>query len=204
MAGHLVLLGDSVFDNSIYVQPGQADVTAHLEAKLNPKGWTVDVRAIDGDVVSDIEKQLGFEPISKPCTFALSVGGNDALGQIEILHGPVPDGTMASALMLFRGIKENFRIQYSHALDMILNYQQPLLVCTIYNPKFPETDLQKLAETALSFFNDVITEEALRRNVPIIDLRDVCSHQSAFANPIEPSEIGGDMITDAIITHLQA
>jgi hypothetical protein len=68
-------------------------------------------------------------------------------------------------------IKENFREQYAHALDLILAYQQPLITCTIYNPKFPKPDLQELAETALSFFNDVITEEALRRNVPIIDLR---------------------------------
>ena len=59
-----------------------------------------------------------------------------------------------------------------------------------------------LAETALSFFNDVITEEALRRSVPIIDLREVCSESSAFANPIEPSEVGGDLITDAIISTL--
>ncbi len=27
---HLVLLGDSIFDNGVYVEPGQADVTAHL------------------------------------------------------------------------------------------------------------------------------------------------------------------------------
>ena len=62
--------------------------------------------------------------------------------------------------------------------------------------------MQILAEAGLSFFNDVITEEALRRKLPIIDLREVCSAPEAFANPIEPSEIGGDLITDAIIKHL--
>jgi len=202
MTGHLILLGDSVFDNGVYVQPGQLDVTSHLNAKLKSKGWTIDVRAVDGDVVSNIEGQLGFKPIPKPCWFVLSVGGNDALGHIEILQEPVPGGTMASALMRFRAIKENFREQYTHALDLILDHQQPLIACTIYNPKFPEPDLQELAEIALSFFNDVITEEALRRNVPIIELRDVCSDPSAFANTIEPSEIGGDLITNAILSHL--
>ena len=204
MTGHLILLGDSVFDNGVYVQTGQADVTAHLNAKLKPRGWTIDVRAVDGHVVSNVESQLGFEPIPKPCTLVLSAGGNDALGHIEILQESIPDGTMASALMRFRGFKERFREQYVHALDLILEHQQPLIACTIYNPKFPESDLQELAETALSFFNDVITEEALRRNVPIIDLRDICSDPLAFANPIEPSEIGGDKITDAIISHLLA
>ena len=202
VTGHLILLGDSVFDNGVYVQPGQADVTTHLNAKLKPKGWTIDVRAVDGHVVSNIEGQLGSEPIPKPCTFVLSAGGNDALGHIHLLQEPIPDGTMASALMLFHGIKERFRGQYANALDLILGHEQPLIVCTIYNPRYPESDLQALAKTALSFFNDVITEEALRKGVPIIDLRDVCSDPPDFANPIEPSEIGGDKITDAIITHL--
>ena len=75
-------------------------------------------------------------------------------------------------------------------------------MCTIYNPKMSEPTVQKIAETGLSFFNDVICEEALRLQLPIIDLRDVCSDESAFANPIEPSEIGGDLITDAIISKL--
>jgi hypothetical protein len=202
MTNHLILIGDSVFDNGVYVQPGQADVSAHLRTKLEPKGWSVDVRAVDGDIVSDVAGQLGSKPIPKPCTLVLSVGGNDALGHLEVLQEPIIDGTMATALMRFREIREDLRIQYANALDLILSHQQPLIACTLYNPKYPEADLQMLAETALSFFNDVITEEALRRNIPIIDLRDVCSKPDAFANPIEPSEIGGDLITDAIIAHL--
>ncbi len=35
-----------------------------------------------------------------------------------------------------------------------------------------------------------------------MDLREVCSDPEAFANPIEPSEVGGDLITDAIIGYL--
>ncbi len=69
-------------------------------------------------------------------------------------------------------------------------------------PKFYDQELQKLAEAGLSFFNDVITEEALRRHSPILDLREVCSEPEAFANDIEPSEVGGDLITDAILSHL--
>ena len=61
---------------------------------------------------------------------------------------------------------------------------------------------KKLAEAGLSFFNDVITEEALRRDLPILDLREVCSEPPAFANDIEPSEVGGDLITDSILSHL--
>ena len=194
MTKHLILLGDSIFDNGVYVEPGQDDVTAHLERKLVSLDWTLDMRAVDGSVVSDVVNQLSHKPISPPCTFVLSVGGNDALGHLE--------GILSLGLADFYTIKEGFRKGYTGALDSILDYEQPLIVCTIYNPNMPEPEMQILAEAGLSFFNDVITEEALRRKLPIIDLREVCSAPEAFANPIEPSEIGGDLITDAIIKHL--
>lgn len=195
----LTLIGDSIFDNGVYVAAGEADVTAHLNRKLDLLDWTLDMRAVDGAVVDDVGSQLTAKSIERPGTLALSVGGNDALGYLDLLGDPAADKTVASVLTVFNEIKETFRARYTTLLDAILEYKQPLIVCTIYNPKFPEAGVQTLAETGLSFFNDVITEEALARGLPIIDLRRVCSDPAAFANPIEPSEIGGDLITDAII-----
>ena len=91
MTKHLVLLGDSIFDNGVYVEPGQANVTAHLERKLPPIGWTLDMRAVDGDVTSSVEGQLSQRPVVTPCTFVLSVGGNDALGHMDMIMDPTPN-----------------------------------------------------------------------------------------------------------------
>lgn len=194
MTNHLVLLGDSIFDNGAYVDPGQSDVTAHLERKLAPLGWTLDMRAKDGAVADSVARQLTLGSIPSPCTFVLSVGGNDALGHLD----QIPFLNLTD----FHRIKEDFRERYTEVLDLILGHGQPLIVCAIYNPRFPEREVQIVAEAGLSFFNDVITQEALKRNLPIIDLREVCSPPKAFANPIEPSECGGKLITDAILTHL--
>ena len=202
MTKHLVLLGDSIFDNGSYVLPGQADVTAHLARKLPPEDWTVDMRAVDGAVTTDVQRQINNASLSLPCTFVLSAGGNDALQFLEIIEDTTPGQSVASVLLQFHEIKEGFRSEYSNTLDGILEHGQHLIVCTIYNPNFPEPDIQKLAVAGLSFFNDVITEEALRRRLPIIDLRNICAAPEAFANPIEPSEVGGDLITDAIISFL--
>jgi hypothetical protein len=191
---NLVLVGDSVFDNQVYVDPGQDSVTKHLNRKLEPLNWRLDMRAVDGAVVSDVQYQLGNKLVPTPCTFVMSAGGNDALQYL--------DQIAKLGLMDFYEIKERFREEYIQTLNELLEYGQPLIVCTIYNPKIPEPQAQKMAEAGLSFFNDVICEEALRRDIPIIDLRDVCSEASAFANPIEPSEIGGDLITDVIISKL--
>ena len=199
---HLILFGDSIFDNGVYVNPGQSNVTSHLERKLEPLGWSVEIRAVDGHVVEDIEDQVSLRPLIKPCICVLSVGGNNALGYLQMIQDPAFDKSVGSVLSAFHGIREQFRRSYANALDVILAQEQPLIVCTIYNPKFPEADLQTMAETGLSFFNDVIIHEAMNRNLPVIDLREVCSDLDAFANPIEPSEIGGDLITDAIISKL--
>lgn len=78
MAGkHLVLLGDSVFDNQAYVARGRA-VVDHLRRTLPPSD-RVTLLAMDGDGSQDIPYQLRRLP---PDTthLALSVGGNDVLG----------------------------------------------------------------------------------------------------------------------------
>ena len=42
MSKQLILLGDSIFDNGVYVAPGQDDVTAHLQRKIADTDWTLD------------------------------------------------------------------------------------------------------------------------------------------------------------------
>ncbi|MEE8271433.1 MAG: SGNH/GDSL hydrolase family protein [Alphaproteobacteria bacterium] len=203
MGTHLILLGDSVFDNAAYVLPGQADVAAHLNRKLARRGWSTDLRAVDGHMTFNIDRQVAQTPVPDGAIFVLSVGGNDALCHMDLLGDSTEDKSVATILATFHDIKEAFRGRYARALDAILAHGRPAIVCTIYNPKFPEPELQRLAETALSFFNDAITAEALARDLPIIDLRHVCADDAAFANPIEPSEIGGDAITDAIIAAVE-
>jgi hypothetical protein len=47
-------------------------------------------------------------------------------------------------------------------------------------------------------FNDAITRAAFSRALPLIDLRLICDEPADYANPIEPSEQGGDKIAAAI------
>ena len=49
---HLVLIGDSIFDNAGYVATGEA-VIDQLQDKL-PKGYKVSLLAVDGDVTEDV------------------------------------------------------------------------------------------------------------------------------------------------------
>ena len=48
-------------------------------------------------------------------------------------------------------------------------------------------------------FNDVILRAGFEFGLPIIDLRFICSVADDYANPIEPSSIGGAKIARAIV-----
>ena len=56
MHGHIVLLGDSIFDNAVYV-PGGPSVIEHVRRVL-PIGWKATLLAIDGARMSSVERQL--------------------------------------------------------------------------------------------------------------------------------------------------
>lgn len=198
MSTTVVLLGDSIFDNGAYVRSDEPDVPNQLREKLRDPDWRVEMRAVDGDRATDVPRQLQRSPVAPPCIYVLSVGGNDALDNAHLLVDETQRSFAATMLLLYE-LRERFRENYTETLDCIVQRGQPLIACTIYNGNFPQPELSKATEAALSAFNDVIVEEALRRRLDLIDLRSVCDCPEDYANPIEPSAIGGAKIADAII-----
>ncbi len=193
----LILIGDSIFDNAIYVAGGPS-VSEQITIGLDPSNWTVELGAIDGATTPDVANQITAD-CPETAIIALSIGGNDALQHLGLLT----DNNrilISETLSKFYTIREEFRKNYQEALDYLLALGCPLIVCTIYNPDFNRDaqtkPLQFTAEAALSFFNDVITQEALVRSIEIMDLRQICTESEDFANPIEPSCIGGQKIAE--------
>jgi lysophospholipase L1-like esterase len=191
---HIVLLGDSIFDNAAYVAGGQ-DVVRQLRDIL-PSGWRATLNALDGAVIADLPQQLQKLP-GDASHLVVSVGGNDALGDAGLLDRKV--ASMAEALELITGVRERFRSAYARMLDQVLQRRLPLAVCTIYEARFPEPVTRRLAATALTALNDAITREAFVRNIDCIDLRIICDDDRDFANPIEPSVHGGAKMAGAIL-----
>lgn len=191
---HIVLLGDSIFDNAAYVGGGP-DVVRQLREIL-PSGWRATLNARDGAVIADLPQQLKTLP-SNATHLVVSVGGNDALGESGMLDRKV--SSMAEALELITTVRERFRSAYAAMLDQVLKRRLPLAACTIYEARFPEPVTRRLAATALTALNDGITREAFARSVDCIDLRILCDDDRDFANPIEPSVHGGAKIANAIL-----
>jgi hypothetical protein len=195
---HIVLLGDSIFDNASYV-PGGLPVISHLRAML-PPGWQATLAAVDGSVTTCIPDQLNDVP-GAATHLVLSVGGNDGLRELDVLRRSVR--TVAEAVDRLAEIRLNFERNYSSALDILISRGKPLAVCTIYDPCYPEPNTQRLLCTALNIFNDCILREAFIRRLPVIDLRLVCTEAIDYANPIEPGVSGGRKIAAAILNLIQ-
>jgi len=191
---HVVLLGDSVFDNAAYVRGG-ADVITHLRA-LAPEGWRATLAAVDGSVVGDVQGQLKKVP-EDATHLVVSAGGNDALMQAGILR----EGARSAAEVLGRlaDVAEAFESDYRRMLDALRSKGKPAAVSTIYFPRMEDALVQRLACAALATFNDVITRAAFAAGLPLLDLRLICNEDSDYANPIEPSDAGGAKIARAIL-----
>jgi hypothetical protein len=73
---HVVLAGDSIFDNAPYVGDGP-EVIKQVQSPLLPMGWTATLKARDGDLIADVEGQIATLPMDAS-HLVVSVGGNDA------------------------------------------------------------------------------------------------------------------------------
>jgi len=191
--GHVVLLGDSIFDNGAYV-PGEPDVVRPVQARL-PQDWRASLRAVDGAVTLDVARQLPRIP-RDATHLVVSVGGNDALRRSRVMQQRV--FLVADALTQLASEREGFAHDYGAMLEGVMALGLPVALCTIYDPRFPDPGRRRVAVVALAAFNDVITREAFARRLALVDLRLICNEPDDYANPIEPSAKGGAKIAAVI------
>ena len=135
------------------------------------------------------------------------------MGYLDIFSKEI--NTVGEAFLLLSEKRTEFEQKYHAMLKNALSFGLPLTVCSIYYPKFDaETGLdrvsnllgftnnghvmQQMVMGALAVFNDIITKESFQAGIPLIDLRVLCNEEQDFANPIEPSEKGGEKIARVI------
>ena len=195
-ARHLVLAGDSIFDNAAYTG-GEPDVVTHLKGVL-PTDSRATLVAVDGAKVANLSAQLRRLP-QGATHLVISIGGNDALGNIDLLS--LRAGGGSEVLQIFAIRISAFERAYRAAIGEALTYELPVTLCTIYNGAL-EKDIAVIARLALALFNDVILRTAAELQLDVIELRAICTEAADYANPIEPSGSGGLKIAKAIVRAL--
>jgi len=190
---HVVLLGDSIFDNKSYVAEGR-DVISHLRRNLDADSQAT-LLAVDGAIVDDIGSQVSRIP-HDATHLMLSAGGNDALDNLGILAEPAQ--TVMDALSMLGTIRERFADSYRGLVRSLVDLQKPLVVCTIYEPPMFDEAPQPVIATALSVFNDTILRIAFEENISVIETRLLLNEASDFESIIEPSDSGGAKMAQAL------
>ena len=193
---HIVLFGDSIFDNAPYTSGGPA-VVDHLQALVGP-GEEATLRAVDGHRVANVMSQVERTP-STGTHFFLSIGGNDALDRVELLGRPVR--TAGEGFALFGEAADGFAEAYWNLLDELKQRVDWLQVCTIYNGNFGVE--APIMSAAVRLFNDAIQRAAIDHAIPVIELRDLLNRPEHYANPIEPSVEGGRVLAEEMLRRVR-
>lgn len=194
---HVVLLGDSIFDNARYVPDGPS-VLDHLRRTL-PDGWEASLRAVDGSIAADVARQIAGLP-KDASHLVVSAGGNDALSQAGLLRRAAV-ASVPEALDRLAEIVDAFQQAYRTMLEGVLARGLPTAVCTVYDA-IP--GLERGDRAGLRLFNEIILREAFRADLTVIDLRLICTEASDFSilSPIEPSGRGGGKVAGAVVRAL--
>jgi len=190
---HIVLLGDSIFDNGAYVGR-EPDVATHLR-QLAPANWKVTLCVAYGDKTGDVILQLWNVP-EDASHLVLSVGGNDALAHSHLLSDSTISGIQILEYLALAA--EAFEMNYGKLITEMSNLEVLFAVFTIYNGDL-EPPFAKAARAAVAVFNDKIYQIAGEHSVPVLELRRICNEASDYANTIEPSSSGGKKIAASIL-----
>lgn len=195
---HIILLGDSIFDNGVYVSGGP-DVVRQVR-DIVPEGWQATLLAVDGAVTSGVASQLKRMP-ADATHLVVSVGGNDALGYSFLLGESVR--SVGEGVAVLGEAQSRFAGEYRQMIEGVLALGLPTAVCTIYDTP-PSAPNHRIIRTALALFNDEISRAAFSLGLPLIDLRLICNEEGDYANPIEPSVQGGAKMAAAILAYARA
>ncbi len=214
---HVVLLGDSVFDNGVYV--GARESLLESVRRTLPANVAVTLLAQDGAVTTGVASQLAHLGPEHTHLF-ISTGGNDALSSQSLLAGnhltpELEDQLQIPAQAIPVGEVEGsdlfgVRDLYAQVRGELPLLDKVTLVRAVFRKSYrtmlkaalttglPVTvctiydqvpGLHENLRTALAVFNEVILFEAATAGVPVIDLRGLCDEPDDFSSvsEIEPS-----------------
>ncbi len=213
----IYLLGDSIIDNAPYVKKNEKDVASHLNSmyKCSPQ-INIYNRAVDGHTMKDLlGTQLSDEGLDEATHIVTSIGGNDLLHNLFFLIDSVGLHQEGSIKLIPRTTTRNktfedtyFEIikpmqqEYESVVANLSNYRAKLLLCTVYEGDLVDSDefsdVIYSSKTMLSIFNDIVYRTAQKYNAEVLELRDIFVSPEDYANPIEPSHIGGEKLAKAI------
>jgi len=224
MDNSIVLLGDSIIDNTLYVE--KHDVEYHVRTLLEDDVIRND--SVDGVTTSEVLDFVIRGGYSDDTThFFISVGGNNLLNKKKTLLDPeTPDNLKAmlikqgiyseigyDMLPILNGTYFSGYMTEIESIAVILNYRYPkaeVVFLGLYegNPSFnPEwKPVEHLLPELIATHNEKLQDTIERLNnrginASYIDITNTLKPEDYF-NDIEPNDSGGLLIAEKIAQHI--
>ena len=181
---HIVLLGDSIFQNNNYV-PKSKSVEYLLKEKLSIPSL---VLAQDNAIIYDIPKQYNSMPLNlnaKTTNLYISIGGNDLLNLYE--HNNTNNSK------LFNMVWEI----YKKTILMLIDSTQCNIILTdiyfITDPNYSKYI------PMIKKWNSNLYQFADQHKLNVFKISKILTQPKDFTNSIEPSVIGGNKMVNSFI-----
>ncbi len=220
----IVLLGDSIIDNTLYVN--KHDVEQHLNTLLEDD--TIVNHSIDGSTTVEVLDFISTCALDKDTThFVISVGGNNLLDKKQFLLDKTIDDWYKTMLIqqdIYSEISPDLMnvLTYTHysgymldveKIAVLLQYRYPkakIMFLGLYegnstwNPEWEPVEhlLPGLINThneKLQHMIGSLSDNGI--NASYIDITNTLKQEDYF-NDIEPNDSGGLLIAEKISTHI--
>jgi hypothetical protein len=186
--GNIVLLGDSILDNQLYVSSGKS-VVKLIEERNSGETYCY---ARDGAKIASVFNQIDFIPRGLNASIFLSVGGNDILSHFdrcdECFNNKNIDDFLDSTFTLYKDLVKSIGIRSPNNKIYLLD---------IY---YPDSEQYMRYYPVVTKWNEMLYALAGEKNVVnVIRISDLLTRGDDFSSDIEPSSKGGYKIADGIL-----
>jgi hypothetical protein len=188
MSRNIILMGDSVLQNKLYVKEGET-----VEDKLKKMNPNLNIYnfARDNATIVDVYEQLNAVPIGLndgSSVIFLSVGGNDFLTSYEYDNGDTIKTRDLEVMM-------NAYKKLIRSIEAKMN-KTPIILFDIYYP----TNLKyKRFKPLLEKWNKMLKDYVEKGKYRMLNVSELLVKPEDYTLSIEPSEIGGEKIAEKII-----
>lgn len=182
---NVFLIGDSILQNNLYATPCIED---YLSEKISEK--YLFFFAEDNTTISSCKSQIKLiddEYNNKNSFMFISVGGNDILNKIVYVDNPTTT------------ILDNIMSNYSSLIESFLLKMNKSNVI-LFNIYYPTNSYFYKYYNYIDKWNQFIKEFSEKNNCLLFDLTEFMNSPDDFSFRIEPSAIGGEKISNHILS----
>jgi hypothetical protein len=189
----IILLGDSILKNNSYVSAGKS-VDAFV--KKNNKGGEVYSFAANDSKIVDVYEQINKLPLdlnNEYTTIFLSVGGNNIL---ELFQNDEDEATQEEVLTTM--IKSYKKLVKS--IQTRMNKSKIVLLDLYYPENIKYKQYHNIIQKWNSMLREIVKDNTNNIN-GIVSISELVTNSNDFTLGIEPSELGGEKIANAIVNY---